>query len=220
MCKSEYSNMLQESLRETLGIIGVMEDQGQGWTGQPSSPHGPRPGACAVGDSPSGSHAAWLSALGPPPAVPPAGPSRTPGPQKVSAPPGGKARRILGEIKSLCSEPSSSRFLPLGQLHTLPLSLPPTATLSKVSPGTPRKSFPRPYLSRPNSSVQLLGGVSLPTSLFYPWPHQSLQDPPFHSLLLTFFTSLTSAHPKELVPDSTCCILTRFTQLLRSPKQG
>lgn len=29
MCKSECPNMLQESLRETLGIIGVMGDQGQ-----------------------------------------------------------------------------------------------------------------------------------------------------------------------------------------------
>lgn len=144
MCKSEYPNILQESRRETLGIIRVMENQGQRWTGQPSSPHGPRPTACAAGGSPSGSHAAWLSALGQPPAVPLAGPSRPPGPRKGPAPPGGKARRILGEMKSLCSEPGSSRFLLLGQLHTLPLSLPPIATLFKVSPGTPRRSLPRP----------------------------------------------------------------------------
>lgn len=58
-----------------------------------------------------------------------------------------------------------------------------------------------------------IGGVSLSTFLFYPWPHPSLQVLPFHSLLLF---CLPFARPKELIPDFTCCILTRFTLLSRS----
>lgn len=187
-------------------------------TGQPSSPHGPRPAEYATGGSPAGSRAAWLSVLGQSPAVPRAGPSRPPGPQKALAPPGGKDGRIL-EMQPLCSSFPWDSF----RLCLFPYFFPPTAAFSNISPGTP------PFCTPPQGEAfqghipldhthgyPLLGGIPLLTSLFYPWPHPSLQALSFHSL----FFSLPSAHPKGLVPDSTCCILTHFTLLSRSPKQS
>lgn len=122
-------------------------------------------------------------------------------------------------MQPLCSpEPGGSRFLLLGQLQTLPLSLPLPSNCSSLQKVFSQGEAFQGHIPLDHTRwYPLLSGISLLISLFYRWPHPSLQDLPFHSLLLF---SLPSAHPKELVLDSTCCILTYFTLLSWSPKQG
>lgn len=140
MCKSERPTGYRNRSEKPWASLESWETRDNDrWSGQPSSPHEPRPASCATAGSPAGSHAVWLSALGQPPAVPPASPLRPPGPQKAAAPPGGTAGRVRGEMHG-ASGPGISRFLPLRRPQTLPPF--PTSSLHlQLSPRSPQAPF-------------------------------------------------------------------------------